>query len=106
MARSDVSWQYRQLGFGDCGHVVSTWPQIDVLERVSKTTGLPGPASYVLCDACTRERYNISGEEEFIWVRLAKTQADPSVLKAVKKAPRKTRPVSPMQLLLQEEGVL
>lgn len=96
---------YTQLAIGDCGHVLTAWPQIH-------TKG----ERWAICDDCSRERLGLDSTEEFLWVRIAKLKQDPSdrkdaVVRAAKRATRKRTTAkksasNPMQMLLFEAGVL
>jgi len=53
---------YNQLGIGDCGHVVSTWPQL---------TDLLGRNPRVNCEDCLREQFKVDPSATFFLVKLA-----------------------------------
>lgn len=90
------SYDYTQLGLGICGHVVGTWPQI---------TDLGGRNPQVICDTCTREKYALPDDEVLtVWVPLKPDAKKIAAKVAVKKkAPKKAKPLSPWNALMQEE---
>ena len=95
MVANRPSNEYRQLGIGDCGHVVGTWPLIERLKE-----------RHVICDECTRERLKLTGDETIMWVKLKKMKKDPSAIPR-KRAPRKKAPkaATGYQAFLQQEGL-
>lgn len=99
MARQRRSEDYAQLGIGDCGDVVHTWPQI---------TGLNGrEPTRVICDDCTKEKYGIDPLQPLtVWVRLKQEKLSP-IIKPRKKAPKKVtkKPKSAWAALLEQEGL-
>jgi hypothetical protein len=50
---------YNQLGIGDCGHVVHTWPQVHTRK-----------GTIVICDECTAEKYGLPPNVQGLWVYL------------------------------------
>lgn len=104
MARSNPPISpYTQTGIGDCGHVVITWPQV---------SELGGRNARVICDECTRAKYDIPTAEQFIWVRLVKKpkaeyeETDPDMpTPKAKRAPTKRKPKGVLAQLLQQEGM-
>lgn len=94
MRRSSV---YTQLGIGDCGHVVVTWPQV---------ADIGGRNPVVVCEQCMREKYGLSVDEQLlVWVALKETSVTPAVSKPKVKREKKPKPLTPWQTLLQQEGL-
>jgi len=93
--RSGKPEQYNQLGIGDCGHVVHTWPQ--VRERGGKTR--------VLCIDCGKKEYGVDSTVEVtVYLRhedIHEKPKPPPKPKAAPRAPRKTA----MRKLLEQEGL-
>lgn len=86
---------YKQLGIGDCGHVVTLWPMV---------TDIGGKNSRVICDDCTKEQYGLTGTETFIVVNVVEKKKEPvpkevRATQARKRTPKKVTP-NPFQLLL------
>lgn len=77
---------YNQLGIGDCGHVVGTWPLI---------TNFRGGNRRVFCDKCGG-----------VLVGLKKKELHPTLTRPRKPNVKKSaKPKSPFLTLLQEEGL-
>jgi len=94
MSRS--RYDYSQLGIGVCGHVVHTWPQI---------FELGGRGLVVICEDCTRIANELPDSEGLhVWVPLVE-KSKPATAKAEPK-PKKVKPLSPFDQLLQQEGLL
>jgi hypothetical protein len=95
--------EYNQLGIGDCGHVVTTWPL---------RGSLWGNKARVICDDCTRTEYGVLNGENFIWVRLKEKGVTPTLLADQpkrkrtprKKAVPKPKPLGTLAALLKREG--
>ncbi len=86
---------YTQLGIGDCGHVVGTWPLV---------TNIAGGDKRVICDTCTREKYGIRNGEEFAIVRLLENKPAPRPKDLPRKRAKRAPKSNPfMQMLAPEE---
>lgn len=87
MSRS--AYNYTQLAFGVCGHIVQVWPQI---------SGVGGKDPVVVCDDCTSEYFGTGTSDELaVWVRLReekkpkKTASDDDAEVAASKPKKTTR---------------
>lgn len=100
MARDDAPKRetYNQLGIGDCGHVVKTWP----LVHTRKGDRVP-------CEDCTKVAYDIPADEGAVWVYLRQSDIAPPKPKVKKaSAPRKKVPRKPrnaLEEILAQEGL-
>lgn len=91
---SESKFNYRQTIIGDCGHVCDAWPQIDQL-----VTG----KSFVICDDCTRQQFDIPESERlFVWVRV-KPLKKPTAPQ--KRLPPKPKKVNPFLAMLGQESL-
>ncbi len=89
--------EYNQLGIGDCGHVVHTWPQV---------TALGGRNPRVICEDCTRAEHGIPDGEPMIWVKLSdKKIGYPKAKPAPRKRTPKPKRVSTWDNFMKQEGL-
>jgi hypothetical protein len=94
---------YIQLGIGDCGHVVETWPLL---------TSLANTNPRVFCDDCTRLKYGIDNGEQFVTVGLKSKpkpkydETDPDMpTPPAKRVAKPRKPRSVLDTLLAQEGL-
>ena len=89
-------YDYSQLGIGDCGHVVHTWPQV---------YELGGRGLTVICEDCTRIANELPDSEGLhVWVPLKVEKKEAAASPEPK--PKKPKKLSPFNALLQQEGLL